>query len=185
MKCVLVSELPDMLLGILILINFFAKRNNPILYRKPYALTLGLFFLTASVLEAVLDIALDPLEFLGFLGIMLLVEKFISANTDERIHYGHFVLTVVLTLLTVFASRDPKCFRAGILLALAIITLNLRKNAFLLGEDNKDTLLLSSVFALLGIGAVLGGFEILSAFLYLGAVLLLFLTIAERVWGRC
>ncbi len=176
MECVLISELPDMLLGILILINFFAKRNNPTLYRKPYALTLGLFFLTTSVLEAVLDIALDPLEFLGFLGIMIIME----ANTDERVHYGYFVLTVVLMLLTVFASRDPKCFRAGILLALAIITLNLRKNAFLIGEDNKDTLLLSSVFALLGIGA-----EILSAFLYLGAVLLLFLTIAERAWRRC
>lgn len=184
MECVMISGLPEMLLGVLVLIVFFGKIDNPILYRKPYTLLLGSVFITVSVLEIALGINLDVIEFLGFLGIMLIVEKFISANTGERIHYENFVLIVALTLLAVFAFRDLEYFHVGTLLVLAITALNSRKHAFILGEDSKDTLLLSSVFVLMSIGALLGGFKILSAFLYLGAVLLLFLTIAERVWGR-
>ena len=183
MECVLTSELPDILLGLLILIGFFTKKKkNPLLYHRPYAILLGLLFSGASIGEIIFGVNLDVIEFFGILGILLIMERFISINTGKRIHYEYFLLTIALTLLTVFAFHDFKYFHVGTLFVLPILALSLRENAFILGGDTRNTLLFSSVFALLSIGALLTGFDVLSAFLYLGAVLFLFLTIGEGIW---
>ena len=183
MECVLISELPDILLGLLILIGFSTKKKkNPLLYHRSYALLLGLLFSGGSIVEIILGINLDVIEFFGILGILLIMERFISLNTGKRIHYEYFFLTTPLTLLAVFAFHDFKYFHVGTLGVLSILALSLRENAFILGGDMRNTLLFSSVFALLSIGALLAGFDVLSAFLYLGAVLFLFLTVGERIW---
>jgi len=183
MECVLISELPDILLGLLILIGFFTKKKkNPLLYHRPYVFLLGLLFSGGPIVEIIFAVNLDVIEFFGILGILLIVERFISINTDKRIHYEYFPLIVALTLLVVFTFHDLKYFHVGTLVVLSILALSLRENAFILGEDTRNTLLFSSVFALLSIGALLTGFNVLSAFLYFGAVLFLFLTVGERIW---
>ena len=183
MECALISELPDILLGLLIILGFFTKKKkNPLLYHRPYVFLLGLLFSGASIVEIIFAVNLDVIEFFGILGILLIVERFISINTGKRIHYEYFPLIVALTLLVVFAFHDLKYFHVGTLVVLSILALSLRENAFILGEDTRNTLLFSSVFALLSIGALLTGFNVLSAFLYFGAVLFLFLTVGERIW---
>ena len=183
MECVLISELPDILLGLLILIGFFTKKKkNPLLYHRPYVFLLGLLFSGGPIVEIIFAVNLDVIEFFGILGILLIVERFISINTGKRIHYEYFLLTIPLTLLAVFAFHDFKYFHVGTLAVLSILTLSLRENAFILGGDMRNTLLFSSVFALLSIGVLLTGFNVLSAFLYFGAVLFLFLTVGERIW---
>ena len=183
MECVPISELPDILLGLLILIGFSTKKKkNALLYHQPYALLLALFFVVTSIVEIILGVNLDVIEFFGILGILLVMEKFISTNTGKRIHYEYLLVTTALTLLAVFTFHEFKYFHMGALIVLFILSLNLRKNTFILGEDTRNTLLFSSVFALLSIGALLAGFDVLSAFFYLGGVLFLFLTVGERVW---
>ncbi|MCO6042114.1 hypothetical protein [Thermococcus alcaliphilus] len=181
MECALLSNLPDILLGLLIITGFSTKKN-PILYHQPYALLLGLFFIGAGIGEIAFGISLDMIEFFGILGILLIMERFISVNTARRIRYEYFLLIVALTLLIVFISRDLEYFHVGTLLVLLILPLNLRENASLLGEEIRDTLLFSSIFALLSITTFLIGFEVVSAFLYFAAILFLFLTMGEKVW---
>ena len=166
MECTLISELPDILLGLLIIIGF-STRKNPILHHQLYALLFGLFFIVASVGEIIFGINLDVVEFFGILGILLVIEKFISTNTDTRIHYEYFLSIIALTLFVVFVFHDFKYFHTGTLFVLFILALNLRSNVHLLGEEIRNTLLFSGILALLSITTLLTGFEVVNAFFVL------------------
>ncbi|WP_297437777.1 hypothetical protein [Thermococcus sp.] len=179
MECPAIYELPDLILGVILIIGFFKGKNSIVGGFYP-ALLAGLTFLSSSTVQLFLGIHLEVLEFLAMLIFMTIPEKFLRRSGSKRFSYITFGLIVIITSLIVDIKGDVSYFRVGTLLFLSVMMAKVYLHPEVAGEGVAEPLALSSGFALLGVVALVLGFRVFSSFLYFASVLLLMMITIER-----
>lgn len=182
MGCAVVEEVPDLLLGALLISGFFS-RKGAVMYRSPYALSLSTLFIGAGLAEMRFGPNLDVFEFLGALGIMFMIERFISVNTGEGMAFRYPIMVAALAAAVVIIEGNLRYFRVGVLFTLSTVAIRLRAYEDILGWSIESPLIFSAASAILSAAAFLAGLEVVSAFLYLGTVMFFILTLAEKAGG--
>ncbi|NJF24181.1 hypothetical protein [Thermococcus sp. Bubb.Bath] len=180
MECV-ITGIPDFILAVFAIVGFISKRN-PILYRSPWALGVGVLLLITSLLEArgVTSLWVTFLEFTIILMAGIQIERFVSTNTGKKAMYWLFGLITSLVLLTVAVTGSFLHFEAGLLIILGTAAIRFSSLEMIFGTEIKSPLLTSGTMALLSALSLILGFVGLSTFLYTGALLLI-LVIVENV----
>ncbi|AIF69102.1 hypothetical protein PAP_03410 [Palaeococcus pacificus DY20341] len=177
MVCVVIHEIVEILIGIGLLLGFFS-RIVPILYKSPFALIIGIFFVIEPLADIFIGDLSNILEFLGALTILLMIEKFIGENTRKKFNYYSILLGVVIGLISILRG-SLEYAHVGTLAIFAVVTLRIGQNVGLFGWSHREIFFTSSIFILLSTVAFLGRLYILSDFMYFSGVLLFFLVSVE------
>lgn len=180
MECIIIHEIVEITLGITVLILFFSKRF-PIMYKSRLALVVGIFFLIEPVADVFIGKATNLFEFIGAVMLLIIIERFIAANTKGTINPYPVLLSVIFGLSIVILKNETKYLHAGELFAFALIAFRLATTIEFVGWAYRDILLLASFITLFGIMAFLSGFIILSSFLYFEGIFLMVLVLTEIV----
>ncbi len=178
MECIIIREITEIILGIVMIIGFFSRRFR-VMYKLPFSLIIGSLFITASLIEFFSGFPMEFFEFLAAIILLLMVEKFITANTKSAFRWYYFVILTGITIAVVLLKRDIKYFHVGVLITLGTASMRTGHNVGAFYWQYKEIFYLSAIFGFLAAGTYMISLYILSDFLYFGGVMLFLSVIPE------